>query len=171
MLNKYLDSATDQAGKGLCKPDLNRLFKYNKILKKELFTNQNLPIMINPSKSYLFNRTYQDIFYETTPSSVRAQNRNANYFNLNNFLPFFDYRLIEFMFKIPNYLKIQNGVTKHLLRLSMKNILPENTRTRIKKTGWNAPAHLWFVGDGTDFLLDIIRLNKRKNKYYTFDNK
>ena len=28
----------------------------------------------------------------------------------------------------------------------MRRILPEKTRKRIKKTGWNAPAHLWFTG-------------------------
>ncbi len=27
---------------------------------------------------------------------------------------------------------------------AMKNILPNETRARIKKTGWNAPAHRWF---------------------------
>ena len=30
----------------------------------------------------------------------------------------------------------------------LKGILPEETRTRVKKTGWNAPAHVWF-GQGS----------------------
>ena len=46
--------------------------------------------------------------------------------------PFLDRKVAEFMFGIPYHLKIKKGVTKYLLRLSMKNILPETTRTRIK---------------------------------------
>jgi asparagine synthase (glutamine-hydrolysing) len=47
-------------------------------------------------------------------------------------------------------------VTKHLLRLATRGLLPEETRTRIKKTGWNAPAHIWFSGKGRDALMDLI---------------
>jgi len=38
----------------------------------------------------------------------------------------------------------------------MKGILPEETRTRIKKTGWNAPAHIWFNGPAVEQLLDLV---------------
>jgi asparagine synthase (glutamine-hydrolysing) len=53
-------------------------------------------------------------------------------------------------------LKDRDGVTKQLLRSAMKGILPESTRTRVKKTGWNAPAHLWFAGKGRQRLQDIV---------------
>ena len=53
-------------------------------------------------------------------------------------------------------MKIQDGVTKRLLRVAMHGVLPESTRTRIKKTGWNAPAHLWFSGPGADTLRDLV---------------
>ena len=39
----------------------------------------------------------------------------------------------------------------------MKGILPESTRTRVRKTGWNAPAHLWFSGKNTQILKDMVR--------------
>jgi asparagine synthase (glutamine-hydrolysing) len=39
----------------------------------------------------------------------------------------------------------------------MQGILPEETRTRVKKTGWNAPAHLWFSsGRGREQLRDLV---------------
>ena len=44
-----------------------------------------------------------------------------------------------------------------LLREAMRGTLPEPTRTRIKKTGWNAPAHVWFAGANADRLLDVVR--------------
>ena len=39
----------------------------------------------------------------------------------------------------------------------MRRNLPEDTRSRIKKTGWNAPAHMWFSVKGADQLQDLIR--------------
>jgi len=77
-------------------------------------------------------------------------------FNLDNFLPFFDHRLTEFMFRISGHLKIRDGRTKHLLRKATRGILPEETRRRIKKTGWNAPAHIWFSNQNQEQLLDLI---------------
>ena len=35
-------------------------------------------------------------------------------------------------------------MTKRLLREATRGILPDATRERIKKTGWNAPADQWF---------------------------
>jgi asparagine synthase (glutamine-hydrolysing) len=60
------------------------------------------------------------------------------------------------MFRVPGTMKIRAGVTKYLLREAMRGVLPEETRTRIKKTGWNAPAHLWFSGTGREQLLDLV---------------
>ena len=75
------------------------------------------------------------------------------------------------MFKVPNILKIKNGVTKILLRKSMKNILPDETRKRIKKTGWNAPAHLWFSQTSLSFLMDLVNSQKFKERgIYNLNN-
>jgi len=60
-------------------------------------------------------------------------------------------------------MKIRRGVTKHLLREAMKGILPETTRTRIKKTGWNAPAHLWFSGKNKSTLKELARSRKLRD--------
>ena len=53
-------------------------------------------------------------------------------------------------------MKIRDGITKRLLREAMRGVLPEETRTRIKKTGWNAPAHVWFSGRGLAQLRDLV---------------
>jgi asparagine synthase (glutamine-hydrolysing) len=67
------------------------------------------------------------------------------------------------MFRIPGTLKIRNGIAKHLLRKAMKGILPESTRTRVRKTGWNAPAHLWFSGQNGTILKDMVRSRQIRN--------
>ncbi|MFH1092251.1 MAG: asparagine synthase-related protein, partial [Pseudomonadota bacterium] len=54
------------------------------------------------------------------------------------------------------------GLTKYLLRQAMTGVLPEETRTRIKKTGWNAPAHVWFSGQGLSPVLDLVHSRQFK---------
>ena len=46
----------------------------------------------------------------------------------------------------------------------MKGLLPEQTRTRVKKTGWNAPAHIWFSGVGNDNLFDLVHSRSFKER-------
>ncbi len=149
----------DPARPGRCLPDRRRLGRYAAVLNPEFFDlNAFEPVMDHPFTSYLKNRTYQDIFRETVPCCLRAEDRQATAFGFDHFLPFLDHRLVEFMFRIPGRLKIRNGVTKHLLREAMHGVLPDETRTRIRKTGWNAPAHVWFSGLGREPILDLIRL-------------
>ena len=116
--------------------------------------------MENPFGSYLKNRTWQDLSRETTPCCLRAEDRQTTAFGLENIVPFLDHRLVEFMFRVPGSMKIHNGVTKILLREAMRGILPEITRSRIKKTGWNAPAHLWLSGKNGEIVKDLIRANR-----------
>lgn len=142
---------------GSCLPDRRRLGRYVSALNPDypdLRTYE--PVMDHPFSSYLKNRTYQDLSRETIPPCLRAEDRHAIAFGIDHFQPFLDHRVVEFMFRVPGQAKIRNGITKHLLREAMRGIIPEETRTRVKKTGWNAPAHLWFSGLGRDMLLDLV---------------
>ena len=135
---------------GVCLPDRSRQERYFSALNPEFFDLRTFtPSMDAIFESYLKNRTYQDIFRETAPCCLRAEDRQTAAYGLDHFDPFFDHRLVEFMFRVPGDMKIRDGVTKILLREATRGILPEETRTRIKKTGWNAPAHVWFLGPDT----------------------
>jgi len=156
-LERNLARLVDFSRPGRCVPDYERLRRYSSALNSEFFNLSAFePSMDHPFSSYLKNRTYQDIFRETVPCCLRAEDRQATAFGLDHFLPFFDHRLVEFMFRVPGRMKIRNGVTKHLLREAMQGILPEETRTRIKKTGWNAPAHVWLSGPGREQVTDLV---------------
>lgn len=150
-------SQVDFSRPGRCLPDPVRFRRYCGSLNPDYFDLAAFtPIMEYPFQSYLKNRTYQDLTRETAPCCLRAEDRQTAAFGLGNFLPFFDHRLVEFMFRVPGTYKIRDGVTKHLLRVAMKGTLPEETRTRIKKTGWNAPAHQWFAESCREPLLDLL---------------
>lgn len=150
---------------GRCLPDRRRLLRYAAALNPEYFDLATFePAMDHPFESYLKNRTFQDIFRETAPCCLRAEDRQTTLFGMDHFDPFFDHRLVEFMFRVPGRLKIRDGVTKILLREAMRSVLPEETRTRVKKTGWNAPAHVWFSGRGASDLRDLVSSREFREK-------
>jgi asparagine synthase (glutamine-hydrolysing) len=157
-MEQELNRLVDYTVKGKCLPDRKRIEKYKAALNQAFFDLASFnPVMDHPFKSYLKNRTYQDLTRETIPCCLRAEDRNTSAFSLDKFSPFFDYRLVEFMFRVPVTMKYHHGVTKSLLRKAMTGVLAEETRTRVKKTGWNAPGHVWFVGEGAEKLRAIVR--------------
>jgi asparagine synthase (glutamine-hydrolysing) len=142
---------------GEIRVDRQRLARYRAALDPNFFDLDGYtPAMDHPFRSHLKNRTFQDLFRETAPCCLRAEDRQCTAFGLDHADPFLDHRLIEFMFRVPGALKIRDGITKRLLRDAMQGVLPEETRTRIAKTGWNAPAHKWFTGRGLATLRDLV---------------
>ncbi|MEO9185644.1 MAG: asparagine synthase-related protein, partial [Kofleriaceae bacterium] len=158
VMRSGLERLVDLNTPGRCVPDPARLARYRDYVRRDYHDLTGYePVMDEPFTSYLKNRTYQDIFRETAPCCLRAADRQTAEFGLDVSWPFFDHRLAELMFRVPSTLKIRDGITKHLLRDAMRGILPDQTRTRIAKTGWNAPAHVWFAtGGGRELVLDLL---------------
>lgn len=154
---RELPRVVDLNQAGACKADTRRLGRYHAALNPDwaAYAHEQIPAE-HPFSSYLKNRTYQDLTRETLPCCLRAEDRQTAAFGMSRRLPFLDHRVVEFMFRVPGELKIRRGITKYLLREAMRGILPEETRTRVKKTGWNAPAHQWFIGPGREQLLDLV---------------
>lgn len=158
VMEQSLPKMVDFNTPGRCLVYQPRMQRYAGVLQPDFFNLKNFePVMEHPFSSYLKNRTWQDLTRETLPCCVRAEDRHVEAFGLSRVLPFTDHRLVEFMYRVPGALKIRDGVTKHLLRLAMKGVLAEETRTRVKKTGWNAPAHQWFSSSNRTALMDMIR--------------
>lgn len=148
---------TDAVRPGVVVPDARRMTRYYAAISKDYLDLPSFqPVLDHPFSSWMKNRTYQDIFRETAPCCLRAEDRDCTAFGLDHADPFFDHRLMEFMFRVPGHMKIRDGITKRLLREAMKGVLPEETRTRVKKTGWNAPAHIWFSRTALTELQDLV---------------
>jgi len=157
---------TDPAHPGRCLPDRARMLRYVHALSPDYRAELERfePVLDNPTSSYLKNRTFQDLTRETMPCCLRAEDRQTTARNLEHFLPFLDHRLVELMFRVPGDLKIRDGVTKRLLREAVRGIVPEETRLRVTKTGWNAPAHVWFSGEDREPLLDLVRSQRFRER-------
>ena len=70
-------------------------------------------------------------------------------------VPFLDYRLVEYSFKINSKLKINKGITKYILKKSVEDILPKEIIYR-KKQGFAAPMNEWLRGDLAEFTEDKL---------------
>ena len=117
------------------------------------------PVFSYPSGSHLTRRLYLELLYETIPPSLRAEDRNMMAFSIENRLPFLDYRLVEYCFRLNNSYKIREGLGKWLLREAMKGILPEKVRMRKDKVGFNAPADEWFRHENRESIENLIDCN------------
>jgi asparagine synthase (glutamine-hydrolysing) len=66
------------------------------------------------------------------------------WFSLEARVPFLDYRLVEKTLATSSDWKIRKGMTKYILRESMRGILPEKIRLRKDKVGFGTPQDEWF---------------------------
>lgn len=70
--------------------------------------------------------------------------------------PFMDYRLVDFIWSVPESYKIHNGWTKYLLRKSMQSKLPIEITERRNKLGWEIPESYWFRNQLHPWVSEII---------------
>jgi len=89
---------------------------------------------------------------------------NSMRFSIESRVPFLDYRLVEQTLSLQNDSYIKKGMTKYILRESMKSILPEKIRLRYDKMGFETPEDEWFR---EDFFAEMINeiLNNPTEKF------
>jgi asparagine synthase (glutamine-hydrolysing) len=61
-------------------------------------------------------------------------------------VPFLDYRLVEYVFRAPDALRIQDGLGKRVLRVAARGAIPEQVAVRRDKIGFNTPEATWLRG-------------------------
>lgn len=136
--------------------EMKKYSRYLDVLSPDLIKQDHKELLKASFSGDLSRRLYLELFYETIPPSLRAEDRNMMAFSIENRVPFLDYRLAEFCFRLPNSFKIRNGLGKWLLREAMKGILPEEIRTRKDKTGFNAPFDEWIRHENRAQLEELI---------------
>jgi asparagine synthase (glutamine-hydrolysing) len=84
--------------------------------------------------------------------------------------PFHDRRLIEFMINIPGYQAYRRGIYKHILRMAMKNILPEAVRACPIRISNFSPLYERGFEREQRLLQDVMQANgKRWSKFVSAD--
>ena len=69
--------------------------------------------------------------------------------------PFLDYRLIEFSFKIPGDLKLNNNETKYIYKKTVTNLIGDNLAYR-KKCMFTVPIGNWLKEELYEFCIDLL---------------
>jgi asparagine synthetase B (glutamine-hydrolysing) len=93
---------------------------------------------------------------DNVPALCHYEDRNSAAHGLEERFPFLDYRLVEFMFRLPGLFKTQRGVSKFLLRHTMRGILPDKIVDRHNKLGLAVPEDQWVRGELATLIQDIV---------------
>jgi asparagine synthase (glutamine-hydrolysing) len=106
---------------------------------------------------------YQTLTSTSLPSLLRFGDRNSMAFSREARLPFLDHRLVEFVYRLPPELLVNDGTSKVLLRQSMQGVIPEVIASRMDKIGFATPEREWFLGPLRPWLEDKLAALKRRD--------
>lgn len=192
------------------KLDETHLYKFKALLKaknllefNDIMGSQNYSQLYNLNNesdlSFLNNTRYSGLIncgtlnpmllydYEVYLEAdiLKKVDRATMYYSIEGREPLLDHRLFEYLAKIPENLKIQNGIQKYLLKEIVYKYLPKKLMDRPKK-GFSLPIHEWCHKDDKlkqlffDTLsskslnnlpiLNFKELEKLKNKYLSDGN-
>jgi len=100
----------------------------------------------NEFQDDLFELQRYELETSNLPALLRYEDRNSMRHSIEARLPFCDYQTLETSIGIPNRLKSNQGWTKYVLRVAMKDLLPSSVLWRKNKLGFNAPENSWILG-------------------------
>jgi len=85
---------------------------------------------------------------------LKWEDRNSMFFSLEARVPFLDHNLVERCLASEGLDRINNGMTKAVLREGMKGLVPEKIRLRKDKLGFGTPQDEWLR---EPFFRDLVR--------------
>ena len=88
---------------------------------------------------------------------IHYADRTSMAFSIESRMPFLDFRLAEFMARVPASYKIHDGWTKHLARNAFDGRLPSSIVWRRDKMGWPIPETFWFRSSLRNWFREEIR--------------
>ncbi|HKP45547.1 MAG TPA: asparagine synthase (glutamine-hydrolyzing) [Pyrinomonadaceae bacterium] len=101
---------------------------------REAFNDNDATSMLD-CLLYTDTKTYlQELLMKQDQMSMAA--------SIESRVPFLDHKLVEFSARLPERMKLRGRTTKHVLRESMKNLLPAQILTR-PKMGFPVPIGSW----------------------------
>ncbi len=115
----------------------------------------------------LYNRVKYSL-----PQLLREEDRNSMAFAIEARLPFLDYRLVEFCFSLPSEHKLQEGISKRVLREAMRDILPPKIYGRTLKLGFPTPMGNWMRDERLSGVVEetLFSREARARGYYDMES-
>lgn len=108
------------------------------------------------------NRMLYPMFHSTVlPTILRNFDRMSMAHGVEVRMPFMDWRLVTYVFSLPDSSKIGDGFTKRVARLGMMGKMPDSIRLSRKKMGFNSPLPEWFNGPLQPWVNNLLGNNMK----------
>jgi asparagine synthase (glutamine-hydrolysing) len=120
-------------------------------------------------ESYFDSMTHFD-FKTLLPALLQVEDRMSMAHGLESRVPFVDHRVVEFAATMPSNVKFKNGEMKHILKQSLRDVLPPAVVTRQDKMGFPVPLQEWLRGPLRDFTRDVLSTPEARQRELT-DNR
>jgi len=116
------------------------------------FINENKNYFINPEYNRFSGKNLSgymkyNIQYQGFNQILHYEDHSSMQSSIEMRSPFVDYRIMELAFAIPDRMKIDNGVTKKILREIFSEKLPSSIVNNHDKTGFVTPFDDWLNED------------------------
>jgi asparagine synthase (glutamine-hydrolysing) len=115
-------------------PDIDPDFSYHSFSKEYVY---------KPPVHKLNDILYYDTMQNTLPELLRYADRNSMAHSVEVRLPFLYHELVQLIFSLPSFLKINDGFTKWILRKTKEPYLPADIIWRKDKIGYEPPQQQW----------------------------
>lgn len=135
------------------------------IVKKEFLHAIPNGLKVDLSKTNFSNRynnldkSHQSIayqlFYSSLPTILHYVDRMTMAHSVESRVPLLDHRIVEFAYQLNDSDYFKNGLTKYILRESVKDLLPPKIYNRKDKKGFVAPGETKWLRGAFKNLLDI----------------
>ena len=113
---------------------------------KQLVTGNAAAEVENHFPDFFSNHLYQELTCTRLPALLRYEDRLSMAFSIESRVPLLDYRLVEFVFSLPENQKIGPGWTKYIFRQALQDLLPPEITWRKDKKGFPTPLKTWAQG-------------------------
>lgn len=116
------------------------------------------------ARGELDNYCMRGLYERHLPFYLRCDDHNAMAFGVEAREPFLDHRLVEFVMALPGQYRINNGMSKWILRESLRGIVPESIRTYPGKRPFPTPQLEWLRGPEQKSIIGMfmsLRFRKR----------
>lgn len=113
--------------------------------KAELFADFQKVFNHPDTQSYINKMTHFDQ-KTLLPALLQIEDRVSMAVSLESRVPLLDTRIVDLVTTMPPPLKFQGGKTKHILKKSIRNLLPDKVLHRKDKMGFPVPLVEWMKG-------------------------
>ncbi len=124
--------------------------------RDELFADFQAIFNDPDTQSYINKMTHFDQ-KTLLPALLQIEDRVSMAVSIESRVPLLDRRIVDLVTRMPPALKFQGGRTKHILKKTIRGLLPDEILNRKDKMGFPVPLKEWMQGGVVrDFVTDTL---------------